>query len=272
MADVDVDINCGCNHLRSQHRQPGLGCSECRCPHWHVTPQLATVDINDRWPLILPEHRAFRSSWPWFEAARLSAMHHHLGPGETIYDVGAEEGDFSTLFASWGCDVVLVEPNPKAWPCIRASFEANGLEDHVVGWWAGLLGDAAVAVGVWEAWVAGWPASARDPVVPDHGYQDLSGNSGSTSTWTLDELVEYTARPPTAITIDVEGGELFVLRGALETLRQHRPKVWVSVHPSFLRDLYGHDPVDIQDLMGGLDYDATFLATDHEEHWMFLPA
>jgi hypothetical protein len=63
-----------------------------------VTPTL----INGRWPLLLPDHRAARPSWGWWEATRLAAMHHFIQPGDVVYDVGAEEGDFPCLFSTWG--------------------------------------------------------------------------------------------------------------------------------------------------------------------------
>ena len=55
--------------------------------------EVRLVHVNGRWPLWLPEHRAARPEWPWWEAARLSAMHHVLGQGgHTVWDVGAEIG------------------------------------------------------------------------------------------------------------------------------------------------------------------------------------
>lgn len=69
--------------------------------------------------------------------------------------------------------------------------------------------------------------------------------------------------------IDVEGSELAVLRGARRTLEQVHPKVFCSVHPEFMRTL-GEDPQELHDLMAGLGYERTYLATDHEEHWAWF--
>lgn len=259
---------CGCNHLESQHDG---GCHECLCPEFHTDARLADCLVHDRWPLKLPEHRAYRTDWAWWEAARICAMYHHLRPGHILYDVGAEEGDLSALWASLGCKVVACEPNPKAWPSLKASFEANGL--HPLAWWVGLLSDRVWTVddekrlgGV------GWPACADDGLVPDHGFFSIWEHHEVAPALTLDELVSRTGLIPDAVTIDVEGGELHVLRGARRTLEEHRPMVFCSVHRQFMADSYGLDADDLFDLMADLGYRATYLATDHEEHWLFKVA
>lgn len=225
--------------------------------------------IHDRWPLYLPVHRAARDSWPWWEAARITAMFHHLKPGHVVYDVGSEEGDMSALWASWGCRVVAIEANPKAWPSMRLSFEANGLAP--VAWWWGLLSDRVWSVDEEQRLgTMGWPRCASDEMVPDHGFFHIAEHAEVAPAITLDELVSRTGLVPDAITIDVEGGEFHVLRGARRTLEEHRPMVFCSVHREFMRDLYDIDADDLFDMLAELGYQATYLATDHEAHWRFL--
>src|SRR5262249_11526871 len=54
----------------------------------------------------------------------------------------------------------------------------------------------------------------------------------------LDSLVGQAILPaPNVIKIDVEGAELLVLRGALQLLRQHRPRLLIEAHsPDLARD------------------------------------
>lgn len=60
------------------------------------------VQINGRWPLMLPEHRAAREEWTTgWEPERLDSMYANLRPGDVVYDIGTEEGDLSALFARW---------------------------------------------------------------------------------------------------------------------------------------------------------------------------
>jgi FkbM family methyltransferase len=232
--------------------------------------------INGRWLLDLPEHRAARPQWDitngGWEPERLADMADHLGDGDVIYDIGAEEGDLPALWASWGCRVVLFEPNPRVWPNIRVIFDGNDLSDRVLASFVGFAGerdyepDSRNRLVRWEL-AERWPREAYGPVIGDHGFLNLCERPDVPSI-TVDTAASETMSP-TAITIDVEGAELRVLKGAVRTLATYRPIVWVSIHPEFMGEMYGDRPDQIHDLMGGLGYEGQHLATDHEEHWRF---
>lgn len=235
--------------------------------------------INGRWPLLLPDHRADRPQWPWWEATRLAHMHHHLGNGgHVVYDIGAEEGDLPALWASWRNGVVLFEPNGRVWPNIKAIWEANELGEP----WATFVGFAAAERGE-DAWGAFrgaryvaigssvWPDCADGVLIGDHGFCNLAERTDLPRVDIDTIAAGRWAQPPTAMTIDVEGAELEVLHGAEQVLRGHRPLVWVSVHPAFMWDMYSHVPGDLDAYMRGLDYEPTYLCTDHEEHWFWSP-
>lgn len=231
--------------------------------------------------LWLPEHRAARWVNPWWEAARLRAMHHYMlqEPGITI-EVGAEEGDFAALFALWGQKVVLVEPNPKAWPWIRRTFEANGLDEMAILKWVGFcesherrlpegdpLEHQRIATGQF------WPGCSFGETIPEHGFHNVWEHPTVTPGIELDLLPSWTdATGKIAhISIDVEGAELIVLRGARSVLEFNRPRVFVSVHKAFARQFYGQEENEIHLFMDEYDYKGVFLASDHEDHWMFIP-
>jgi hypothetical protein len=112
-----------------------------------------------------------------------------------------------------------------------------------------------------------WPEEAYGPVIGDHGFLNLCERPDVPAV-TVDTVAGGTMGP-TALTIDVEGAELRVLRGAARTLMTYRPTVWVSIHPAFMDEMYGDRPEQIHDLMAGLGYEGHHLATDHEEHWRF---
>lgn len=225
--------------------------------------------INSRWTLKLPAHRAARPEWvTGWEVERIGSMHEHLGMGgHTVYDIGAEEGDLPALWASWGNDVALFEPNDRVWPNPKAIFVANGLTPL-----ATFSGFAADHDG--QGWrqnlhIQGWPASAGGELIGDHGFCNLCERPDIERV-TVDS-VACVIDPPTAITMDVEGAELRVLIGAHGTLMTHRPLVWVSIHPQFMDDAHHDSPEDLHDYMRACGYSAEHLATDHEEHWFFHP-
>lgn len=232
------------------------------------------VLINGRWPLALPDHRADRPEWGTargWERARLDAMHDIIKPGDVVFDIGAEEGDMPALWSSWGADVVLVEPNPRVWGNIRSIWKANELADPL-GCYVGFASDETTATFDAEM------RTSADPVWPDCAFGEVIGDHGFCNLWEradiprvrLDDLAARLA-PPDVITIDTEGSEFAVLMGAIETLIRKRPVVFLSLHPEFMRDGYGHDPMTLLTFMGGLGYSARLLENLHEQHWILSP-
>lgn len=243
---------------------------------------MVETEINGRWRLLLPEHRAARPQWSLehggWEPERLAAMYDHISsrPDQVVYDIGAEEGDFPALWASWGAEVVCVEPNPKVWPNIRTIFEANSFQDKMLGWHVGFAGAETVYQSEWDydhaRTVDGWPSCSYGDVIGDHGFLVLPERP-EVSIITIDELAKL-YKPPTVITIDVEGAELTVLRGASKVLFQNRPTVFVSVHIDlpWIDEKYPGDTGEkVAEHMEFHGYVGEHLATDHEEHWVWRP-
>lgn len=234
------------------------------------------VTLNGRWVLNLPEHRQQQWAQPW-EAARLESMHANLRPGDLIVDAGAEEGDLPALWASWGCDVLPAEPSSSVWPNIRACFDGNDLTHRVWGTWVGFLGDEIRhASPEWQNEVVGasnpWPLCSRGEPITNHGFSVLVERPDIPVT-TVDLLANLYGAPD-AITIDVEGAELRVLRGARRTLMDHRPLVWVSVHTDahwVAQKFPGDDEDAVYEFMASVGYKGHLLAEDHERHVFFVP-
>lgn len=227
--------------------------------------------LMNRWTLQLPEHRVKQWANPW-EKERLDAMHDLIRPGDILFDIGAEEGDMGTLFASWGADIVAVEAAPRVWSNIRACFEANGLSDRLRGWYVGFCGDESTKRHKhrWEQSYAGngrWPKCADGPIITDHGFFVLPERPDASAT-TIDDLALQHG-PPTVITIDTEGSELTVLRGARRVLTENRPAVYVSVHLDlqWVAERFPGDTGDkLDEWMRSFGYEGRHLATDHERH------
>lgn len=230
--------------------------------HWN------TVNLNNKWSLVLPPHRQQQWQKDW-EAARLDSMADHLLEGDQIIYIGAEEGDMPALLASWGCQLVLMEPGTRVWANIRQIWEANDLEDP-------LLCFEGFAGGADRNWRDGlpadvWPTSALGPVVDNHGFRQLNERPDIPSV-RVDTLLHDTPIAPVGVSVDVEGSELLVLQGMRETIKKFRPFLWVSIHPQFMRDQYGHRPEDLHNQMTAYHYFGEILEVSHEEHWLFTPS
>jgi FkbM family methyltransferase len=223
--------------------------------------------ILDRWELWLPEHRAERPQWPWWEKVRLESMYANIRPGDVVFDIGTEEGDLSALFATWGARLALFEPNPKVWPNIKAIWDANNLDmPHFC--WPGFASHVTKTLG--ELGPRGqWPACAYGLVIGNHGFRHLAEQANVTPQITLDDVAKWIGYFPDVITVDVEGAEWFVLKGAEGILGKKQPLVYISIHPEFMRDLYEMKDSELHDFMEHRGYRGTHLGTDHEEHWLF---
>ena len=129
----------------------------------------------------------------------------------------------------------------------------------------GLLGCAGVGVGD--------PNDQPDLAVPVSGEVDLAQGSSSPdlTTPSMDDLIRLTEACPDVITIDVEGAELEVLKGAVFTLKHTRPTVFVSVHERFMAHHFGQRHADLYALFDRYDYRLFHLGSDHEQHIMAVP-
>jgi FkbM family methyltransferase len=240
---------------------------------------MVPVKLNQRWDLILPEHRAARPDWhvlDGWEGPRLLAMSEMIGPGSVVYYVGAEEGDMCGLIASWGAEVAMFEPNSKVWPNIRAIWDANSLPAPI-GCWVGFAGHEDHGTSP-PPGPDGWPDCAHGPVIGDHGFCQLDERPDIPSI-RLDDFAEATGTVPTDISIDVEGSEGRVIDGAKRLLTEHHPRIWLSGHPEFMLQHWGEwtaehqgRPEYLRDLRNRLcdhGYRETLLSYDHEVHLMY---
>lgn len=226
------------------------------------------VNVNGRWPLRLPDFRAVRylaagpAGW---ERERLASMWLNLDTSDVLLDVGAESGDMSALFSTWVDSIVLAEPNPDVWPNTRAIFDANN-RPAPASHWVGFASDRTHSPVGSDPFGPGWPACVDGPLAVPGTVRHLNEDTSTTPQTTIDDLTLRLPVLPTAVTMDVEGAELAALTGAARFLAEHRPLVWVSVHPAQLRQRFRARPVDVYALLEAHGYRVTHLADDHETH------
>lgn len=137
-------------------------------------------------------------------------------PRGLVLDIGAQYGDYAVLAAkSYGATVHTFEPLPDNFSVLVQNIELNDLRDRVV---------------------------AHQASVGDHcgrGRMSFSGAMavvGGKDSVEIESLtVDSLKMAPEILKIDVEGMEMEVLRGALETLRRSKPKIIIETHSKRLR-------------------------------------
>ena len=155
------------------------------------------------------------------------ALRRHVGPGATVFDIGADIGFFSILSAALaGPDghVHAFEPVPSSAAAVRANALVNGF---------------GTRVSVHQLAVSDHEDRSTLLVGADRTWSHLSERGGAAGTTAeIDvELVSLDARIaagdlplPDVVKLDVEGSEIAVLRGMSSTLDARRPIVICELH------------------------------------------
>lgn len=183
------------------------------------------------------------------------AFARYLRRGGVFYDVGANVGFFSLLaarFVGREGSVYCFEPVTENAATIRRNAELNSMKNISIF-------DVAVgcASGVSELHLSKWDGGAS-----------LSGSEAPTPkpvevrsvpVVALDEIVSAKElRAPTLVKIDVEGAELGVIRGMLETISKFKPVVIYEVDDGNRASFERRWEV-LDQLVKGLGYDVAHL-------------
>lgn len=228
-----------------------------------------------KYHIVLPD---FLHEWDirdYWEKERIQSISDSLKQGDILFDIGSESGYMSAIFATivGPENMVLFEPTETYWPGIKAIWEANEFKDPKDVFW-GFASDATQNINTSEDCdiVDGWPRmSYSDKLIKATSYRYLSepAHKSTIQSITIDDYVGLKGIIPKGITIDTEGAELMILKGAVNTLKRNKPIVWVSEHPDLQDKQYGIKKGEIGVFMNSLGYVGELLATDHEEHWIY---
>lgn len=226
--------------------------------------------LNGQWDIILPKHRADRPEWyteTGWERKRLEKLHEVITDKDVFYYVGSEEGDMPALCHIWGAKMVLFEPNPKVWSNTKAIWEANKLETPMT--FQGFCSTKTKVIDPVNGFNKGWPTCADDEIIAAHGFKELDKESQTYNQIRIDDVAKQYL-PPTIIALDVEGSEGHVLRGAEQTLREYKPKIFLSLHPEFMQNSFNESSDDLRDWLKSLGYTESLIEHPaHEWHYLY---
>lgn len=219
------------------------------------------VLVNKKWPLKMLDFRATMLHWDWWEQERLAAMYTAIKPGDIVLDIGAEQGDLSCLFNTWGAETILVEPSPGFWPNIHATYEMNNQKP--LKSFQCLVSNITVADE--PASDEQWPEAVNGDVSDSVGFSHLNEHP-KIPVYKIDDLpLEHVD----VITMDIEGSEYEAIEGATELIKRDHPILFISVHPEFMWREHHHSTDDFHIMLQKMGYEPTFLAFDHEKHYMY---
>lgn len=236
-----------------------------------VTEEFIPALINLRYPIVLPEHRVlFHARRPRWEFERLAHMFERVTEGITVFDVGAEVGDFTCLYREWagpGGQCIPFEASAPYWPAIRQTWEANGHEPPRFTY-SGFVSDVTKD-GPSEGIVSGWPDASVGEIQPDFGFAHLAQQATQRDQTTLTDFALETGVVPDVVVLDIEGSEYPVCEGAKDLFVEARPLLYISVHYDTMRAWYGKTIDDLDALLVSLGYSASLIHDPGNEAFWF---
>jgi FkbM family methyltransferase len=171
-----------------------------------------------------------------------------IRPGDHCYDVGANVGDVSLFLARLAGPsgkVIAFEPVPVMYQALRAAVERDSsLKAPIITYPYGLAesekrADIHVPKGLFGMGSMA-PRENWSRVQETHQLESYDCRFIP-----LDSLISQKQQlPPDFIKIDVEGAELYVLRGASDMLECHRPLMLIEVFAPWER-AFGYGPWEV---------------------------
>jgi FkbM family methyltransferase len=225
------------------------------------------VHFAEKYPLLVHTHRARQPNFSFdqWEKNYLTALLGSLNPGDVVFDVGAEEFEFTALVAKivGASNVHAAEPAAQVWPNGKALWEANGL-GLPGGTFRGFISDKPRGLPIVN--LNAWPAEATGPIALQGGFC-VENERFDIPVLTVDQYCVTANIKPNVLMIDVEGCEARVLRGAVKTLSDCKPAVFLELHNDGLLAHYGTTKQELFDFMASVGYKGVLLPHDHSEHW-----
>ena len=183
--------------------------------------------------------------------------------GDAVFDVGANVGQHTALFSHLvgrRGRVHAFEPVPPTFAALAARMALRPRLGNVV------LNECALAAGDGgvRLFVPGTDYGQASLVRHTEGSWAGPGEVrcyASRST-TLDGYLRARGEtPPAFVKCDVEGAELRVLEGAVDTMRRRAPLLHLEVNSDWTRS-HGYEPADLVDFLAPFGYSSFYLVSD----------
>jgi len=178
----------------------------------------------------------------------------HVQDGDFVVDVGAGFGSYTIPALAAGARLVAAfEPSPDPLFCLCSNAALN------------ILADRLMAV----PFLLGTEDGVNHNFYPEgHSTRYMIGKAESRIIIRLDTFVDSYQLPQLDwLKIDVEGAEVDVLNGSLESIKRFKPKILVENHKGLIADV----DEQVRSLILPLGYgEETYAGSGVNEHWSFF--
>ncbi|WP_236622282.1 FkbM family methyltransferase [Novipirellula maiorica] len=218
----------------------------------HVKHQRLPAGMEMNLGVVDVIERTLRTTTEWDPIVEKTLLN-CLQPGHVFFDVGANIGYFSLLASRLVGDsgrVVSFEPSARALSKLTAHLCLNRCSNVTVCSQA--MGESVHTEQLHWAPESNIGGSTIARGKPSQGYSE------SIFIRRLDDVADEMQLAPDLIKLDIEGFELFALRGAQKLLAEHHPTVVCELTNQFLHD-HGQSGSEMLCLMRDLGYEAWLL-------------
>lgn len=233
-----------------------LGVAGDRASKWVLAPVMGGtrhlwLDLGDRFV-------SRGCLWDNYEPIESAFVRRHLNKDSVFVDIGANIGWFtilaSTLIGKAGA-IIAFEPRPQTAAHLLETIEANGLQDMITLHQCGLSdeGGSAFINSFVNTDNPGNSFVSSAPVGPEVKSYPI----------TLKTLDYFKLASVDFLKMDVEGSEMMVAKGGIQTISRCRPIIMSEICPQALRDVSGVTPNDFLRLFLDLHYEISIIDTVH---------
>lgn len=177
---------------------------------------------------VIPEMRRIIELYAYLDMRNVVEMNGFLAYArgrDCLLDIGALYGDFSMIFCAMnGRTALAVDPSPEAQALLTRVMAVNPDLD---------IRPFSVALGIQD----GQLRMAREWIhcVAVTNEDNEGQDTVEVKQSTMDSFLAGLDVHPDTIKIDAEGFELDIIQGGRSYLRQYQPRLFLEVHPTYLR-------------------------------------
>lgn len=204
-----------------------------------------------------------------FQFKNIEKLRQLCGNPRTVIDIGANVGSNTIEYCTWGIEVHSFEPCSELYDCLVHNIELNVKPDMNISMYRG----TSLYTGNVHTYNIGLGNSNTIKFLQNHldnkgcNYV-MDGPSSYSEKIELRTLDSYQFTNVDVIKIDAEGYELYILQGAIETIKRDKPIIQTECDDRLFQR-YGLSTVDITRFMNEIGYECVY-QYQHDMFWKFV--
>lgn len=211
------------------------------------------------------QHCAWRVQTLYTKEPDTIAWLNRMKPGDVLFDVGANMGQYSLIAGQKGVRVHAFEPESQNFALLVRNIIINNLSDMVTAWPVALSNDVSLDILHLSSLIAGGSCHAFGESIDFHGKPRAFPHSQGSVAWTMDKFAHQYAYPD-YVKLDVDGFEHLVIEGGAEVVKRAK-SVLIEINTQYPQHM---ELVDRMTNGYGFNYDSAQAAESRRKEGPFV--